>query len=56
MVYVVIALVFLSNCVCVCVSAGGSGGTERGIQEISDNIQHFCNNGKQAIVLYVHVQ
>jgi len=32
----------------VCAGDGGygsAGSVERGLQEVTDNVQHFCNNG-----------
>lgn len=49
MVVCVCAYIYATSmyvCVCVCVCTGGGGGMDRGILDISDNVQHFCKNGK----------
>ena len=41
---------YVCMCMYVCVCAGGSGGMDRGMQDFSDNVQHFCKNGKLSYV------
>ena len=54
-VYVYVIVVCMYMCVCVC--TGGNGGMDRGMQDFSDNVQHFCKNGKSGLPLayYTHI-
>ena len=37
---------YICTHVCLCVCAGGNNGSDRTMQDFSDNVQHFCKNGK----------